>query len=253
MEILDTQIISYAFKNAYDSEIRNQSISSITAKEFLLVQCSERTKANYYIPMPKKFHLSGLSESSARVLRRDHPFGKGSTDQIIIDFGHDYPPLIEFGNFALAETINLKANQVFKASIQFLEKEKRKMLIDRFKFLTQKNISCLPLNQKTVELGLDLFREFISRYNVKENFKNTINDIFILATAITSSSTLITKDSLLNRFATEYFNATLKENSGFLLIDFGKEKILESRKNTDSKGYINSGWRVQTRNYPGAW
>ena len=251
MDILDTQIISYSFKNSYDGQIKNQGISSVTAKEFLLVQGSERSKANYYIPMPKM--LNHLLESGVGIPKRDHPFMKGSTDQIILEFGQDYPPLIEFGNLAIAEAINLKAKQVFNASIQFLEKEKRKMLMDRFEFLTQQNINCLPLNKNTVDLGLDLFHEFLSRYNTKDNFKNTINDVFILAAAVNSSSTLITKDSLLNRFATEYFSASLKENSGSLLIDFGKEKTSESRKSKESKGYINKGWRVQTRNYQGAW
>jgi hypothetical protein len=251
MDILDTQIISYSFKNSYAGQIKHQGISSVTAKEFLLVQGLERTKANYYIPMPKT--LNHLLENGISIPGRDHPFTKGSTDQIVLEFGHDYPALIEFGNLAVAETINLKAKQVFSASIHFLEKEKRKMIMDRFEFLTQQNINCLPLNKSTVELGLSLFHEFLSRYNTKENFKNTINDVFILATAVNSSSTLVTKDSLLNRFASEYFNASLKENLGSLLIDFGKEKNSENRKAKESKGYINKGWRVQAHNYQGAW
>jgi len=248
MDILDTQIISYSFKNSYDERIENQSISSVTAKEFLLVQGSERTKSNYYIPIQKNWN-NLLSGNCIGILKRDHPFGKDSTDRIIIEFGHDYPPLIEFGNLAVAEAINLKAKQVFNASIQFLEKEKRKMLMNRFEFLTQQNISCLPLNKDIVDLGLGLLKEFLSRYEPKKEFKNTINDMFILATAVNSFSTLTTKDSLLHRFAAEYFNASLKENSGSLLIDFGSE----SCKNKESKGYINKGWRVQTCNYQGAW
>lgn len=251
MNVLDTQIISYSFKNSYDGQIENQSISSVTAKEFLLVQGSKRTKANYYIPLPKT--LNHLLESGIRIPKGDHPFTKRSTDQIILEFGQDYPALIEFGNLAITDTINLKAKHIFDASIQFLEKDKRKMLLDRFEFLTQQNISCLPLNKCAVELGLSLFHEFLSRYKAKGNFRNTVNDVFILATAVNSSSTLITKDSLLNRFASEYFNVPLKENSGSLLIDFEKEEISDSPKSKESKGYINGRWRVQTRNYHGAW
>ncbi|NOT05088.1 MAG: hypothetical protein HOP27_10870 [Anaerolineales bacterium] len=251
MNLLDTQIISYSFKGAYEGQVMQQSISSVTAKEFLLVQGLERTKANYYIPMPKA--VNHLSEGSSGFPKRDHPFPKGSTDQIILEFGNDYPAMIEFGNLAVSETINLKAKQVFTASIQFLEKEKRKIIMDRFGFLLNQNITCLPLNKNTVELGLNLFHEFLSRYNTKENFKNTVNDVFILATAINTASTLVTKDSLLNRFASEYCKASLKEVAGTLLIDFGKEKSIEIPKSRESKGYINKGWRVQVRNYQGAW
>lgn len=251
MDILDTQIISYSFKNSYDGQIENKSISSVTAKEFLLVQGAEYTKANYYIPMPKT--LNHFLGSGIGIHKRDHPFMKGSTDQIILDFGHDYPTIIEFGNLAISETINLKAKQVFIASIQFLAKEKRKILLTRYEYLLQKNINCLPLSKNAVELGLSLFHEFILRYKTKEKFKNTINDVFILATAVNSLSTLITKDTLLNRFATEYFNASLKEYSGSLLIDFGNEETSERCKNKESKGYINKGWKVKTRNYQGAW
>jgi hypothetical protein len=98
-----------------------------------------------------------------------------------------------------------------------------------------------------------LFYEFLLRYNSKENLKNTINDVLILATAINSSSSLVTKDSLLNRFASEQYNAELIENQDSLIVDFGKEKSLEKRRSKESKGYINKGWRVRAYNQKGAW
>lgn len=251
MNILDTQIISYSFKGNYGEQVKNQKIASVTAKEFLLVQGSERTKANYYVPLPKNF--KSLLESEIRLPKLDHPFSKRSTDQILLDFGQDYPAIIEFGNLAIAEIINLKAKPLFNLSIQFLGKEKRKLIMERFEFLLDQNINCLPLNKNTVELGLNLFYEFLLRYKTKENSKNTINDVFILATAINSSNTLVTKDSLLNRFASEYYNAGLKETPDFLVIDFGKEKNFEKRESKESKGYINKGWQFRASNYQGAW
>jgi hypothetical protein len=251
MDVLDTQIISYSFKNSYVGNIENKTISSVSAKEFLLVQGSEFTKANYYIPVSNKFNH--LLENGIGISKLDHPFRKRDTDQIILEFGHVHPTLIEFGNLAIAEAINLKAKNVYISSIQFLEKDKRKILLDRFEYLVENNINCIPLNKKIVELSLSLLHVFLKIYNSKEKFKNTLNDVFILATAINSSSTLITKDSLLNRFATEYFDTTLNENSGSLLIDFRKVKTSEFPKSKESKGYINKGWRVQVRNYHGEW
>jgi hypothetical protein len=251
MNILDTQIISYAFKGNYGESINQQSIASVTAKEFLLIQGSERTKANYYVPLPKNYKM--LLESEIGLPKRDHRFPKRSTDQILLEFGQDYPAIIEFGNLAIAEIINLKAKPLFNLSIQFLEKEKRKLLTDRFDFLLDQDINCIPLNGATVDLGLNLFHKFLLRHNTKENIKNTINDVFILATAVNSSSILVTKDSLLNRFASEYYNGDLKVNNDSLVIDFGREKSFEKRQSKESKGYINRGWKVRTSNYQGDW
>lgn len=251
MNILDTQIISYAYKGVYPKQIKHQSIASVTAKEFLLVQGSERTRANYYVPLPKVIKYFGESEMG--FPKRDHPFPKRFTDQIILEFGQDYPTIIEFGNLAVSEIINLKARQLFGASLQFLEKQKRKIIMERFDFLIEQDIKCLPLHGNAVKLGLNLFYEFLLHHTPKENIKNTINDVLVLATASNASSTLITQDKLLNRFALEYYNIPLKEDSGYLLIDFGKEQNLERQTSSESKGFINKGWRIRSLNYQGAW
>lgn len=251
MQILDTQIISYAFKETYDGQVTHQNIASITANEFLLVQSAERTKANYYVPLSQIIGLKTGNEID--FPRRDHPFPKRHTDQIILEFGQDYPAIIEFCNLAISETINSKAKGLFHETIRFLDKEQRKLILARFNFLLNQNINCLLLSRNTVVLGLNLFCEFLSRYNTKENFRNTVNDVLILATAVNSSATLVTKDSLLNRFASDYYNGFTKEKSGFLSIDFGKEKNLVRRRNRESKGYINKGWQIRVRNYKGDW
>lgn len=128
MQLLDTQIISYAFKGVYDGKIDQQHISSVTAKEFLLIQGSHRTAANYYVPLPR--NIKNYSPAEDRALpRMDYPFSKGLTDQIILDFGQDYPSIIEFSNQAIAEVINLKAKNIFREAIRFLDKDKRKKVL----------------------------------------------------------------------------------------------------------------------------
>lgn len=246
MYILDTQIISYAFKGAYDGKVEQQFISSITAKEFLLVQNSGPTKASYYLPL-----RWGLTQPGIPLAK--HKYSKRSTDQIVLDFAQDYPSIIEYGNFAISEIINLRAKPVIKAAIDHIDREQRKLILDRFDFLMSQQVKSLPLNKNIIELGLNLFSEFISRYSSKENYRNTVNDILILATAINSSSTLITRDSLLNRFAAEYYGVTVKEGSDIFLIDFGKERQPERHTSHESKGYINNGWKVHARNFQGAW
>ena len=251
MEILDTQIISYAFKNTYSGQVTRQHIVSITAKEFLLVQNTEKAKVNYHIPLSHRLILP--PETEWNLPKRDHPFSRNLTDQIILEFGQDYPAISEYGNLAIAEMINLRQKRLFKETVRFLNKEMRKTILRRFDFLLEQEISCVPLSRSGVEIGLSLFYEFVSQYTTKQNSRNTIYDILILATAIDSSAILTTQDSLLSRFASEQFHGNFTENVGILSIDFGKSKDADKRKRRESKSYINKGWRASLKNYQGAW
>lgn len=252
MQLLDTQIISYAFKGVYDGQIEQQHISSVTAKEFLLIQGSHRTAANYYVPIPR--NIKNYSPDEDRALpRMDHPFSKRLTDQIILDFGQDYPSIIEFSNHAIAEVINLKAKNIFMEVIRFLDKDKRKKILRRFDFLLDSKVQCVSLNKRAIDQGMNLFYEFLSNYKTKSELKNTINDVLILATAIDLSAVLITKDSLLNRFASQYYDNVLQFQKDFIKIDFGANKEQNKLKNRESKDYINRGWKVRMLNSSGAW
>jgi len=244
MQLLDTQIISYAFKGVYDGQIEQQHISSITAKEFLLIQGAHRTAANYYVPLPRslKHYSPDLHQALPRM---DHPFSKRVTDQIILYFGQDYPSIIEFSNQAIAEVINLKAKNIFTEATRFLDKAQKKMILRRFDFLLYSKIQCVPLSSSVLDQGLKLFYEFLSHYNTKPKVKNTINDVLILATAIDLSAVLITKDSLLNRFASGYCDTMLQVQKDFITIDFGTTQEKNQSKNSESKGYINRGWQVR--------
>lgn len=139
---LDTQIVSYAMKGCWTEPIEGSQIVSIVANEFLLVQGSKLNQANYYIPHPSSIrHLTLTSETvneGSRVSRKKptHPFGKSWTDSIIMEFGQEHPPIVEYGNFAISETINGSHYPLFLAAINFLEKRQRKVLIDRSFSLT---------------------------------------------------------------------------------------------------------------------
>jgi predicted nucleic acid-binding protein len=249
MHLLDTQIISYGFKEDSHWGILGQGISSVTAREFLLVQGQHRTKANYYVPLPQRLRMEHFSDDS-EFLKLEHRFSKSVTDQVIINFGRDYPAMIEYGNLAIAEIVNTKAKRLFDETIRFLDKRLRKTISRRFRFLLDSDIICIPLNRNSIELGLNLFGEFRTQYTSKANIRNTINDVFILATAVSTSTKLITKDSLLNRFATAYYGGDVKANSDLLTIDFSKDKDSTKPGNRESKGYINRGWQYRIKNYP---
>jgi hypothetical protein len=244
MQILDTQIIVYASEDKYDGQIKQQLISSVTAKEFLLVQGLSRTKANYYIPshgITRKYYQN----NEMSVLKRDHPFSKKLTDKIIIEFGSDYPSIIEFSNYAITEAINSKNQNLFKESVHFLDKDMQKFILRRFQFLLNSEIQCIPINENILDCGLNLLTQFLLKYNTKAEVRNTINDMLILSTAINSQNVLVTKDSLLNRFASEYFDAAIHDNKDFVEIDFRSERGSKYSKSRESKEYINRGWKYR--------
>ena len=52
-------------------------------------------------------------------------------------------------------------------------------------------------------IGLNFLGQFLDRYQPKENKRNTLNDVLVLATAIQRSSQLLMEDNLLSRFGAE--------------------------------------------------
>lgn len=127
-----------------------------------------------------------------------------------------------------------------------MPKQKQKYLLKRLKYILDNGYYCYSLTKSAVEQGLNLFSEFTSEHNCKDNVRNTVNDILILATAIDREKKFLTHDNLLNRFAAEYYEAPIHEDKDELLIDFS-EKVVEKRKNKESKGYINRGWCYAVR------
>jgi len=95
---------------------------------------------------------------------------------------------------------------------------------------------------------MDLFAKFIEQHNSKEDLRNSINDIIILATAAEKKMLLVSKDSLLNRFAAKECNVVLKEVKGTLELDFSAPKSVERMNFSESKGYVNRGWSYSVRN-----
>jgi hypothetical protein len=246
-QMLDTQIISYAYKGL-ESQIVGQGIASVTAKEFLLAQEDERNKVAYYLPVTSYFIVEVREDLP--FPKFEHPFSKRHTDQIILELGSDFPTIVQHGNLAIASIINSKARRLYSECVRFLEKEKRKLLLEKFDFLIDNNISCIPLNRNSTALGIQLFYDFITKFNTKQNIRNTVNDVLILATAVESSTTLISQDSVLNRFAAKYFDVPIKEtNNQSISIGFSKPSNLSKAVHQESKGYVNSSWRIITKNY----
>jgi predicted nucleic acid-binding protein len=241
--MVDTQILSYRFKGI-DKDIHSKSwvISSITANEFLETQPKDSKKPDYYIIHPARYpHLFNLLDAKCAKM------GEHRTDQVIIDFGNQFPAYREFGNEAISEIINQKKIETYKLSISHFPKQKQKDRLKKLMYILDNDYQCYSLTKSALEEGLSLFSQFTSKHNCKANIRNTVNDILILATAIDRKKVLLTHDKLLNRFAAEYYEVPIEQDKNELLIDFSK-KAVDQSKNRESKGYINSGWSYAVRN-----
>ena len=241
--MVDTQILSYRFKGI-DKDIHSKTwaISSITANEFLETQPKDSKKPDYYIIHPARYpHLFDILDAKCAKM------GEHRTDQVIIDFGNQFPAYREFGNEAISEIINQKKFETYKLSISHFPKQKQKDRLKKLMYILDNDYQCYSLTKSALEEGLSLFSQFTSKHNCKANIRNTVNDILILATAIDRKKVLLTHDKLLNRFAAEYYEVPIEQDKNELLIDFSKKAVAQS-KNRESKGYINSGWSYAVRN-----
>jgi len=99
------------------------------------------------------------------------------------------------------------------------------------------------VGRSSAQAGLQLFRGFSESYTLKQNFRNSLNDILTLAVAQVSGSLLYTDDELLATFAANYAGVPANQEDESLVIDF-TQSTGKNRVNRGSKGYVNKGWRA---------
>lgn len=239
---LDTQVVSLALKGRWDRPVEGCCISSIVANELLLVQSQKLSQADLYIPLWSPRHFAGASVIASR--RRDHPFNKRLSDSVIMDFGNEFPTIVEYNNQSIANAISEGLDDLFIASINHFHKPKRKLLASRFRFIVDNGIRCVPLQQEDVEYAFLLLAQFRRKHNLKHDFRNSWNDLLILSTAICRRALLVTEDNELTRFAVELCGASPSSTGGFLEIPFLQMEEQTQRSSRESKGYVNVRWRV---------
>lgn len=239
---IDTNVVSYAKKDRLPESIRGANLSSVAASELLRVYSGNRTDANYYVPLVSSRHL-GASIASPK---RDHPYSKRSTDHIVFSFGSDFESLIEFGSNAIARMVNDRNVELLRQSSSFLDKHKQRVIRENFVFLVESEVRCVPLAPRTVQIGYRLLEAFQSSgERFKTTFRNTWNDLLILATAWDNGEELRTADIQLNRFIASSFGRYREWIPGFLKISFPAAiDVTQRRGSRESKGYVNKGWRA---------
>lgn len=254
--ITDTQVISYYYRGALPKPLEPIQISSITAAEFLLIQSDVPHQANYYPILPSRFFHRGLSLGGLSWRPRPSSFdskkharsGKHRTDQLVLDFGSFAPSYVEYGSLAISELINHANESTYLSSIDHLDKEQKKLLRDRFRFLLEHGVTCVPITRHVATLAMNMLIAFLDRYQMKDNQRNSINDLLILATAVHGSTSLLTEDNLLRTFMAEHLGVTLERRAALTVLDFSAPQAMARRQSLESKGYINRGWKIRERN-----
>jgi len=240
MGILDTQIISYKYKETKDIDVFQKSIPSIVAIEFLQMQSSKLHAANYYIPKSSRYPFGYIE-----MVKIDHAFRQHSSDFLIFDFGQTHKSFKMFSNLNISELINSRNVILFDKAISFIKKDLQKELKKKIRFIVDNEINCEPITENDIEMGYALLDRFLSINDSKKDFRNTWNDILILSKSIGLKDILYTEDKLLKSFASIVCNANTNEREGIFSIDFTDRNTTEKKFNLESKGYINNGWKYK--------
>ena len=251
MRFLDTQIVSYAFKGISAVSVADERISSVVANEFLETHSKTTTSAIYYIPTHWRYweqvgHFGPLMSSKSR--RRGFP--KRFTDRLTLYFGQDHPSLVEYGSVAVSRVINARALKVLRLAIAPLDRQKQRRLIQRFEFLCDHRVTCVPLQPAAARLGQSLLYRFLQKYNLKKNFRNSVNDILIVSAAIYGGGELLTRDSLLVKFCADSGLLKTHGHDEWIRCESTRNTVGRRSTNRESRAYINRGWFVRLRRGP---
>lgn len=228
-------------KGIKDYSAANVTIPSTVAQEFLLFRDLDTGKPRYFLPVSMPHSQRNLLPSSRK------PTFRGIADQIHLDFNNEYPSVIEYSHRGIAQAINNFDTEIFGLATQHLPVAEARKLMDRFVFLAAMQARCLALRSVHVEAACRLMKKFLSGgQKLKDDFRNSLNDMLILAfalDAVSGGGTFETRDKLLAAFARPYFDTGTQHGD---LIRFEQNpKPLVRRKSQESKGYINTGWRYQ--------
>lgn len=245
LNFIDTNILYYKYANKkYPVQVKGQNIVSINALEFLRnIEKVHNNRAKYHIPVASVGHIFMHGEFM-RAHNRDRPFPKHVSDAIIFDFKQDYDSYALYNNETMTDVVNSKMKELFQLSISFMGKEEYKEIKSKFSFLIKNDITVHSISETEIATSYDLLDRFLKKHSIKEDFRNSWNDLLILAKVINIGGNLISTDKLLNNFAAKEFSASIKKNNDFIEFQFPSTSVKSDDDwfKKESKGYINRGW-----------
>lgn len=244
-QYVDTQVLSYAHSGHALLPAALLAASSVAVSEFLLAYTDDPTRARYYMTWRDRW--PGVIPGGTLRTRPnlgDPDLRRWGADRVLINFGTDFPPRVEFNRSSIAEAVNAGSRRTLASALDAHKVTQRRLILDRFDFLVDNRILCRSVTNTEIELALNLLASFVVHHQVKANFLNSFNDLMILAAAARAKTVLHTEDSLLARFTASWYGVPPIELSSSLRLDFGSNPKSDRLRTRESKGYINRGWRV---------
>lgn len=207
--LLDTQLISYAMKGKPVPGVEHICIASVTAQEFLLQYSLTGTGMRYGSPLRK--HLPTTRGALPKAIPVPHPrlekFALRPSQLLVHVDGEEVHR--EYLHAVTAHILNAADEQVLRTWIRTLDRHTANVVLTRFQWLVAQRAVCIPLTQKAAAMTEDLYRQFTKRFVPKTRRENSVRDLLIVATALTSGRDLLTADRVLGEFAAEYLSAPI--------------------------------------------
>ena len=244
---VDTQVIIYADQIGDPGEIRGCHVCSVVLAEYLMMQTDDYASAAYFLATRNR--VMARNPVDRDRLQRDRPPGwaRSHTDSIRMVLTSVAPAVtvLYWGMSALADIINDHDRARFQAAINCLTPRRRLRLLHKLDFVMQANMSCDALTEEDTELALGLMKRFVETNSPKEDIRNTLNDMLVLANSINHGLVLRTDDTLLDDFAQKQLHAQSTAHANNL-VDLTLPKAECVRRSAGTRGYVNRIQRLAT-------
>jgi hypothetical protein len=237
---VDTQVIVYADYLGDASEVRGCHACSVALAEYLMMQTDDYLSAAYYLPTRSSPTVGRPIDWNRLQKERPSAWARRHTHSIPVVLRSTVPPvtILYWGMSALADIINDRDRARFQTSVSRLVPCRRLRILHKLDFVLQADMSCDALTKEDTELGLELMKRFMKANTPKEDVRNTVNDMLVLASSMNRGLVLRTDDTLLDDFAEKQLDAH-STPQGNNLVDLSTPKIGYRRQSTGTKGYVN--------------
>jgi hypothetical protein len=166
---------------------------------------------------------------------------KRSSGQIQFYFHNEYPTVFEYNSNGLATAVNDARFDAIGLAIEPLSRREKQRIRLIWSFLVENGVRCQPIGTSIAGHAMNLVAFVGARYTFKPNFRNSLNDLIVFATALQLGLEVATADKLLARIIAEYAGVSTVEGDDVVRLSFaGAQEQEREPKQT----YKNRGWAL---------